>query len=131
MGKFRNTVRFEIQGLPVSVNNAIRFAGKRTYKTKQFKQWEELVFYCTKEQTINKSEWYGVEVLCHFPLYCKNGSIRRKDIDDLLKYAIDTTLERVVDSEGNPIDDKCILEGSFAKIDSEQEKTEIIFYTID
>lgn len=123
-----NTVKFKIKSLPVSVNNAVRHSKYTSYKTKEFKEWEGFVEKET-DKNINKSEWYGVEVVCYFPLYYKNGNIRRRDIDDMLKYAIDCTLKKVQNKDGE-IDDKRVLEGSFAKIDSEEEYTEITFYCI-
>jgi Holliday junction resolvase RusA-like endonuclease len=126
----RNVVYYKIDSLPVSVNNAVRHSYRGSYKTNEFKEWDELVSY-QKQQTINKSEWYGVEIVFHMPLYFKNGNIRRKDADDMLKYAIDCTLKRVVDSDENSIDDSRIMEGNYTKVNDDHEYTEISFYTID
>ena len=128
MGK--GSVFFEIDALPVSVNKAVRHSRKGSYKSQEFKDWVELVFLTQKEQTILNSEWYGVEVLLYFPLYYKNGNIRRKDADDMLKYAIDTTLLRLIDEDGDNIDDSRIIEGHFEKFDNENESCAITFYCV-
>lgn len=126
----RNVVYFNIDMLPVSENEAVRMTPRGGYKTKKFKEWVKFVSK-QKEQTINKSEWYGYEIVFHFPLYYKNGNIRRKDAHNMIKYAIDTVLEKVVDSDGNAIDDCRVIEGSHCKVNDTREYIEISFYTID
>lgn len=126
----RNVVVFNIESLPVSENEAVRMTSRGGYKTKKFKDWERLVGF-QKEQIINKSEWYGYEAVFHFPLYYKNGNIRRKDGHNMIKYAVDTVLQKVVDSSGESIDDCRILEGSHFKVDDDREFLEISFYCID
>lgn len=116
--------------LPVSENEAVRMTYKGGYKTKKFRGWEKMVS-TVKEQVINKSEWYGYEMVFHFPLYYKNGNIRKKDGHNMIKYGIDTVLSRVVDSDGNQIDDCRVIEGSHCKVDDKKERVEVCFYCID
>ena len=126
----KETAIFKIDMLPVSENDAVRMTPKGGYKTKKYREWEEFVGYTVKEKSIAKSEWYGVEIVYYFPLYYKNGSIRKKDFKNMDKYAIDVVLKKLIDQEGNPIDDCRILESSECKIDSEKECVEISFYCI-
>ncbi len=100
------------------------------YKTKKYKEWEEYVGLVVKEQSIECSEFYGVEILYYFPIYYKNGNIRKKDFKNMDKYAIDTVMKKLIDEEGNTIDDCRLSESCECKIDSEEEKVEITFYCI-
>lgn len=121
---------FKIDMLPVSENQAVRSSSRGGYKTKKYKEWEELVLLTQKERKISCSQWYGVEIILHFPLYYKNGNIRKKDSHNLIKYAIDTVLRKVIDEKGKGIDDCRILECYECKVDSPKECTEITFYCI-
>lgn len=125
-----DTACFRIEGLPVSENKAVRMSSRGGYKTQAFKDWEELVALTQKEKTIDCSEWYGCEIIVHMPLYCKNGSIKRRDSHNFIKYAIDTTLHKVTDEKGKEIDDCRIIEVSECKVDSKDEFVEISFYCI-
>ena len=100
------------------------------YKTKAYQEWEEEVMLTVKEQTIAKSEFYGVEIIYYFPIYYKNGKICKKDFKNMDKYAIDTVMKKLRDEDGNEIDDCRLSESYECKIDSEQEKVEISFYCI-
>lgn len=126
-----NSVTFKIDGLPVSENDAVGRSSRGGYKTKKYKEWEELVILTQKERNINCSEWYGVEMIYYFPLYYKNGKIRHKDGHNLDKYNIDIVIRKLIDNKGNAIDDSRVLEWSGSKVDSEEEYTEITFYCID
>lgn len=118
-----------IDMLPPSINQAVRHGRNGSYKSKELKEWVEIVSYIPLK-VIASSEWYGVEVNFYLPLYYKNGKIKRKDADDMLKYAIDTTLIRLVDGKGDSIDDSRILSGSFKKWDASREACAISFYTV-
>ena len=98
------------------------------YKTKAYREWEEEVMLTVKEQTIANSEFYGVEIIYYFPIYYKNGNVRRKDFKNMDKYAVDTVLKKLVDEDGEEIDDCRLLESYECKVDSEEEKVEITFY---
>jgi Holliday junction resolvase RusA-like endonuclease len=126
----KDVVVFVIDMLPVSENDAVRMTPRGGYKTRKYKEWEEFVGYTVKEKTIACSQWYGIEIVYYFPLYYKNGKVRRKDFKNMDKYAIDVVLKKVVDQKGNPIDDCRIMESSECKIDSDKEKVEITFYCI-
>lgn len=127
----KDTVRFVIEMLPVSENNAIASSKRGGYKTQKYKEWEEFVLLTAKEQCIKSSEWYECEIIFYFPLYYKNGKVRTKDAHNMIKYAIDTVLHnKVIDENGSRIDDSRILGGTWSSVDSEKEKVEIIFYVV-
>ena len=126
----KTTATFKIDRLPVSENDAVRMSSRGGYKTKKYKEWEEEVMLTVKEQTIANSEFYGVEIIYYFPIYYKNGNIRRKDFKNMDKYAIDTVMKKLRDEKGNEIDDCRLSESYECKINSEQEKVEISFYCI-
>lgn len=83
-----------------------------------------------KEKTIANSEFYGVKIIYYFPIYYKNGNVRRKDFKNMDKYAIDTVMRKLRDEDGEEIDDCRLLESYECKMDSEEEKVEITFYSI-
>jgi len=127
----KECVTFKIDMLPVSENRAIRTSSRGGYKTKEYKEWEEFILLTVKEQTICASEWYETEILYFYPIYFKNGNVRKKDAHNLIKYAIDTVLHnKVVDENGEKIDDSRILGGSWYKYDSDKESFEISFYCV-
>jgi hypothetical protein len=126
----KETVTFKINRLPVSENNAVRMSSRGGYKTKAYREWEEEVMLTVKEQTIANSEFYGVEIIYYFPIYYKNGNIRRKDFKNMDKYAIDTVMRKLRDEDGEEIDDCRLLESYERKVDSEEERVEITFYRI-
>lgn len=126
----KTAVTFKIDRLPVSENNAVRMTPRGGYKTAQYREWEEYVALTVKEQVIANSEFYGVEILYYFPIYYKNGNIRRKDYKNMDKYAIDTVLRKVKDKDGKEIDDCRLSESYECKIDNQEEKVEITFYCI-
>lgn len=129
--KGKEMVQFTIGMLPVSENNAIASSRRGGYKTKQYKEWEEFVLLTVKEKCIKCSEWYECEVVFYFPLYFKNGKVRKKDAHNMIKYAIDTVLNnKLLDSKGERIDDSRILGGGWTSVDSEEERVEITFYTV-
>lgn len=100
------------------------------YKTKAYREWEEEVMLTVKEQTIECSEFYGVEIIYYFPIYYKNGKIRKKDFKNMDKYAVDTVIRKLKDKNGKEIDDRRLSESYECKVDSEEEKVEISFYCI-
>ena len=82
-------VQFEAKGLPPTSNHALLQArGGRRYPSEEYKKWKETVKKL-KPKKIKDSEWYEVERIYYFPLYYKNGNIRRKDHTNLNKYADD------------------------------------------
>lgn len=126
----KTTAVFKIDKLPVSENDAVRMSYRGGYKTKKYKEWEDWVSLLVKEQTIAKSEFYGVEIIYHFPLYYKNGNIKKKDFKNMDKYAIDTVLRKLKDEDGEPIDDCRLLESYECKVDDKEERVEITFYCV-
>lgn len=130
--KAPETVTFEIDGIPPSLNMSHRFypGGKygriRKYPVPSFTEWMKLVSRTQKQKKIAASEFYTLEFDFYLPTYCKNNSVRRIDCSNLIKYAEDAVLDLVVDSEGNKIDDSRIMEITAEKIDSQAEKSVIV-----
>ena len=129
--EMKNSATFKIDALPVSTNKAVGHSRRGGYKTQEYKDWEQLVMLTQKEKTIKCSEWYGVEMVYHFPIYYKNGNIRRVDGPNFDKYNIDIVLRRLKDKNGEEIDDCRLIEWSGCKVNSEKEHTEITFYCIE
>jgi Holliday junction resolvase RusA-like endonuclease len=110
----KELVKFEVKGLPPTSNHALKQGrGGRRYPSKEYKEWKEKVSKL-KPQEIVDSEWYEVEVTYYFPLYYKNGNIRRKDHRNLNKYADDEFCKLL------GIDDKQIKTGSDDKQDCKE-----------
>jgi hypothetical protein len=127
----KDLVKFEIKMLPVSENKAVGRSSRGGYKTNEYKEWEEFVLLTVKEKTIAYSEWYESELIFHFPLYYKNGKIKVRDGHNFIKYAIDTVLHnKVVDENGERIDDSRVIGGNWYKVDDKEEWVEITFYCV-
>lgn len=121
----REYVKFEVQGLPPSANHALKQSrGGRRYPSKEYKEWKELLSKL-KPKKIISSEWYEVEREYYFPLYYKNGNIRRRDVGNFDKYADDEFCKYIETYEGEEIDDKQIKTGHHDKRDCKkgEEKT--------
>jgi Holliday junction resolvase RusA-like endonuclease len=126
----KECVTFKLDLLPVSENKAIRMNKRGGYKTQDYKEWEEYVLLTLKEQEICNSQWYETEIIFTYPIYYKNGNVRRKDAHNMIKYAIDTILHnKVVDEDGEKIDDCRIIGGSWTKCEGD-EGVEISFYCV-
>lgn len=85
----KEEVQFEVGGLPPSSNHALlQTRSGRRFPSKEYKEWKELVGKLEPQHIVD-SEWYEVEVTYYFPLYYKNGNLRKKDHRNLNKYADD------------------------------------------
>lgn len=85
----KEEIQFEVNGLPPSSNHALeRARNGRMYPSEEYREWKKSVSKL-KSKKIADSEWYEVEVTYYFPLYYKNGNVRRKDHRNLNKYADD------------------------------------------
>lgn len=133
-GKQNETVEFVIEGIPPSLNHAYGITtrgGKvRRFPNPKLKEWKELIGYTITPQYIKKSETYGVEILFYFPIRTKQGKLRHKDTDNMLKYVIDPIVKKVETYSGEQIDDCQITEIHAYKCESDIEKTEISLYAM-
>ena len=131
--KQNETVTFAIEGIPPSLNHAYGISAKggkvRYYPNDKLKVWQEIVSYCPLQQ-IKSTKTYGVEILFFFPLTTKAGKLRRKDLDNMLKYIIDPIIKRIETYNEEPIDDCQLVEIHAYKCDSPIEKTEVSFYAM-
>lgn len=105
----------------------------RKYPVKSFRDWESVVRRSLKKQRIENCKWYGAEFRFYLSVYCKNGEVRKMDTSNLIKYAEDAVMKYVECRGENGyecIDDSRIVEITAEKIDSVEEKTEIILYCV-
>ena len=77
--------------LPPSVNGL--YAGKvRRYKSSKYKDWIQRAYIELKQQetyTIYGSEWLEVKLWLYTPIYNKDGSKKKKDVDNYMKALFD------------------------------------------
>jgi len=132
--KRKRVVSFNIDGIPPSLNHAYGISTKggrvRRYLQQSAKNWKELVGYTCKENKIKDAECYGVEIIFYFPIRTKLNKMRRKDVDNMLKLTIDSTIDKLVTYEGEKIDDCRLIEVSAIKCDSNEERTEVNYYAM-
>ena len=122
-----NSITFEIEGLPPSVNHAMNQARNgRRYPSKELVEWKARVSELDITKILN-SEWYEVERIYYFPLYFKNGNKRRKDVANLDKYADDLLCSRLVTYDGRELDDREIKTGSHDKQNCEEGKERTVW----
>ena len=120
---------FEVFGLPPSVNHALVHARGRTFPTKEYKEWRKLC-KALPIKKIKKSKWYGVEIFFFFPIFYKNGNVRKKDRSNFIKYAEDELCRRLETYSGEKVDDSLIKVGTAAKIDSAEITTIFTIYCL-
>ena len=146
----KNTaVTFKIEGLPCNVNNAVRMTSRGGYKTKQYRDWVKRAKQ-QPDQKIKFSEWYEFDLELYFPVHNKShkkpvrknfkklvdyyeaivARVKRKDTSNYLKYAEDIIFSKLGTYEGVKIDDKQIIQGSYKKIDSEEQYCIITVYCV-
>lgn len=122
-------VQFTVNALPCNVNNAVRMTSRGGYKTKHYKLWENAVNMLPTAKIVDAT-WYEIELVLHFPIYNKNGTVKRKDASNYIKYAEDLFFKKLTTYDGNPIDDSRILQGSYQKVDSKKLYTEFTVYAL-
>jgi Holliday junction resolvase RusA-like endonuclease len=108
-------VQFVVNGTPPSVNHALLGGGR--YPSKEYKAWKRAVEEQTTEVRIVGSQFYETEVCVYFPLFYKNGNLRKKDIGNYIKYIDDELCKRLVTYEGEGVDDMQILSSTISKVD--------------
>lgn len=122
----KEMVKFEVDGLPPTSNHALlQTRGGRRFPSPEYKEWKEKVSKL-KPQSIMDSEWYEVEATYYFPLYYKNGNVRKKDHRNLNKYADDEFCKLL------GIDDSKIKTGHDDKQDCKEgeERTEWCIWAV-
>lgn len=130
----KTEVHFEIEGVPPSLNDTHKYGTRNgrvfKYPSKELKAWRELVEWTVKTKRIAKSDWYGMSVVFHLPLFYKNGKAKRLDVSNLVKYAEDEICKRIETVDG-VLDDSRIIEIFAKKEDSSEERTEVLLYCCD
>lgn len=125
-------VTIVVKGMAPSENHALnRARSGRMYPSKLFQEWKRLCEK-VKVQKIVDSTWYEVERTYYFPLFFKNGQIRKKDVTNCNKYTDDELVKRLITYSGKEIDDKQIISGYERKVDCKEgeERTEWTIYSI-
>ena len=146
----RTKLTIEIPGIPVTANHAVGHTRNgRGYKTPKYANWVNRVNRA-KLGKIKYSDWYRFDIELYFSIYNKShkvpdrslfetvrdfyltcqARIKRKDTSNYIKYAEDVIFQRLKTYEGIKLDDKQIIQGSYKKIDSEEEKTKIIIHCV-
>ena len=74
-----------------------------------------------------ESGLYCMDYVFRFPLYYKNGNLRKRDADDMVKYATDVFCKRLRASDGSVFDDKKVVGGYFMKEDGQESCTISIY----
>jgi len=130
MSRQNDCVTFVIEGIPPTENHAIKQGRNfKRYPSKEYQYWKWLVSQL-KPQKIKTSTWYGCEIVFEFPILNKNGTVKRKDVHNYIKYAIDEVIKKITTYNELELDDKVIIEGSYSKVDSKNPKTTISFYCV-
>ena len=115
---------FTIPSCPPSVNSNynIIFSLKRVEMKPECRLWQSkaITYMPTFKPIQTLPGLLRAEVTFYYPMYSKEGKLKKKDASNMLKLLIDAISNRY------GIDDKFVTEGSFKAVDSEQEKTEVI-----
>jgi len=134
MPRYKNdTVTFNIEGIPPSLNHAYgitaRYGRVRRFPLPKLKEWIDIVSVLPT-QYIQDADTYGVEVLFYFPIHTKEGKMRRKDTDNMLKYVIDPVIDKTKTYSNKEINDCQIVEIHAYKCDANKPRTEISLFAM-
>lgn len=113
-------ITITIPGLPPSENHALlRARNGRMFPSKEYRKWKVQVSKILVKQKIDKSTWYHADRVYYFPIFYKNGNVRKRDVSNLNKYADDELCKKI------KIDDSHIKSGTEQKIECKEgeEKT--------
>lgn len=111
--------------LPCSMNEA--YAGfPRRHKSNKYKEFEKKMEIHMRKYPkfeIDGDRWLSVKYVFYFPLFFKNGNIRKRDLCNLEKTLSDCLAHHIPGF----LDEK-IKEIAMIKEDSEEERMDIIIY---
>lgn len=125
-------VKFIVKGIAPSENHANgRARNGRLFPSKEYKAWKK-VCEGLKVQRIIDSEFYETERVFHFPLYWKNGNLKKKDTTSYIKYTDDELVKRLITYNDKQIDDCQIRMGSEEKVNCKEgeEYTEWTIWSV-
>lgn len=134
--KYPDDTTLIIPALPPSSNVAIRMSNQHGYtfgyKSVTLKRWMNDVRAAALQNRprIATSPLYGIEITYSYPKYSKNGNLKRKDLDNLIKYTIDEFIKYVITPDEVSIDDSQIDEINAVRVDSQVLQTKITLYKI-
>lgn len=89
-------MEFKINTIPPTYNQhfKIDFRRRIIYLSKEAKEFKKLVFIHTPPYKIKEGAMYQITIQVYSNWWCKNGNIRRKDIQNLDKLLIDAMFEK-------------------------------------
>lgn len=120
-------IRLRFPFLPCSVNKS--YAGyKIRHKSNDYKAFEQkmkIYMSCDTRYEIEGDKWLSVKYIFTFPLYFKNGNIRKRDVANFEKTLSDSLSHNI-----SWFFDEKIKELVMIKEDWEKESMEIIIYEI-
>ena len=114
--------------IPISVNKAYAGNGRIRYKSREYKEYEEKVkeiMQNAKTLEIDPLKWVVAEYRFFFPLYFKNGKIRKRDVANLEKVLSDTLTHHI-----KGFRDENIIKLTLTKINSLDECVVVKLKTI-
>jgi len=122
----KETIILELP-LPPSVNLLFAWYPKR-HKSNKYKEWINLASYSLVTQTkykISGDEWLEADFVFHMPLYYKNWSKKRIDLDNYIKATQDFLVEHI-----EWFKDENIVYFTAKKIDSKTNLVKILIKEI-
>lgn len=116
-------IKLLIPFMSISVNWAYGWRVRR-FKTNTYKEFENKMFKFFNELwerfEIIGNEWLEVRYIFYFPIYNKDWSIKKKDLENYLKTLNDSLSHHI-----QGFKDENIKHITLSKIDSKEEKIEI------
>jgi Holliday junction resolvase RusA-like endonuclease len=115
-------IRFTLPSLPTSCNRLydINHVQRRVRLSDSGRKWKSDMQFLIPRFEIAATSLLRIEYVAHYPWFHRNGKRRRVDCSNLIKLLHDTICMRI------GIDDSRVSEGSFASVDSPEEKLEIV-----
>lgn len=91
---------------PPSVNAAYGNCSHGRYKTPKYKEWENIALLkliAQERKRITGDEWLEVEYKFYFPIYNKDGSKKKKDLENYFKCLSDFLGKNITGFEDHKI----------------------------
>lgn len=125
-------VVFDIPAIPPSANHAYSMKSSRgkiiRFPGKALKAWRKEVAN-QPMKSIDPCDWYGCYIEFSLPIFYKNGKHRKKDLDNMVKYALDEVCGRTLRG-GRSLDDSRIKAQCVQKLQAEEENTLIYLFPL-
>lgn len=129
------SVRFTLPSLPASINALylIDTSGRRRFQSgkprvvymgEAGRKWKSDMQLLTPRFDIPDTSLLRIDYTAYYPWHHRNGKRRRVDVHNLMKLLFDTICMRI------GVDDSRVSCGSFASVDSQEEKIEVVLTEI-